>query len=487
MKTLVSLYAGLSGQAREVIAEIYAKRSPGRPPKTQQAGYTPATKETEGGPVAAEVYIKKTDSRRRSAAEAGPVKQHGPVMPLATHADPTFEFRKVILMAETLLRKGPRKEGEEIIKRLIALSHELELFDERVQLYALVDLYHIKLQGIEANRKYRQEIFEITRRYHESVGAAAIFTGGAYMQLDSFSLKKHTETLNLLKNNYEATGYVRIGYYYHYSSLCFNAGMDNYKAAIFHGEQLLQLIHKNQRIFGGTGLETVTRKMAGCYLCSGNIKVATEKAYESIKLAVNHSQGQAEGMEMLFYTLLRRREFRTMGEITVRARRNQFVKQSRFYNGKWRMLQAALYFRSGDYKEALKLLKDCCGLPREYSEWVLYAQLLEVMCRAEMGQHEWFPYRAEALRKSIYRYESKFKNKRNGRIGLIYRLLKELSRNGQDYNLLLESELDAMDLLSCSEGNYFWNPIGPEIIRFEEWVQVKARKQGRKKGNKLVA
>ena len=397
-----------------------------------------------------------------------------------------FEFRKLILVTDLMLSRGFIQQGKELLAQLLKESYERELIEEQSQLIALIDLYNIKLRMNNTDIKYHRELIDVIRKFHESLNHY-----NSYMRKNEKGYEKtfrqREETLAILKKNYETTNLARIGYFYYFSSLRFHQEAENYPVANFYGEHLLHLIEKHPKIFS----ENVKAKSTVEYLKTlinlNDSKKALEICYNLMQICVPHSKEEAKCLEFFFILHFQRQEYRILPEIINKAKRNRYIRENRFYFGKWTMFGAAVFFMEKNYEEALKQLKDCCKLPREKTEWVLHAQLLQIMCRIELGQCEWFYYRCEALRKSISRYESKNQFKLNGRISVIYRLLKGLNKNGYDFNLLIEDENDLFDLLHCSEGNFYWNPLGPELLRFEEWIQIKARTQQRKRGRNLVA
>ncbi|HLP14094.1 MAG TPA: hypothetical protein VK177_19335 [Flavobacteriales bacterium] len=490
MKIIHSAIAGLSPRARALVAGIYSANTSGQFIPGSVFEYAPFPVETVDEPH--NLYMpqspasRNTSIKRQYKKQLESLKEKTVAQTIEGGPDQVFELRKVTLMAEMLLRNGLRDEGTDLLRRLIVVSEELELFSERSQLYTLADSYNLHFGGIHG-KTYRQEIAHDLHIYQQSVGLVAVFISGRYAAFPLQELKKYEKSIEQLNQNYEQSGLSRIGYFYHYASLCYAMAGDNFKAAIFHGELLIALVQKNPRIFSIFQTGEVTRLLAASYLARNNVKKALAKANEAVKHSVKHTAGHAHSLEMLFCVLFNSKQFSALPEIVGKIKRSNYLKRDRQSAARWRLRIAYMHFCKGYYTEALRQLKDTCCLPREDTEWVIYSQLLEAMCRIELGQHEWFPIRAEALRKCIYRYENKNKHKRNGRLVLIYRLIRQLHTNGLDYSLLVEEEHDAFELLASSEGNFFCNPSGPEILRFEEWVHMKARKQGlNRKGKRLV-
>ncbi|MDA9612429.1 hypothetical protein N9S08_01280 [Flavobacteriales bacterium] len=55
------------------------------------------------------------------------------------------------------------------------------------------------------------------------------------------------------------------------------------------------------------------------------------------------------------------------------------------------------------------------------------------------------------------------------RFKAIYKVVKFLGNNQFDFKLTLEKQKHYLDLLIEGKGDYLWNPLGYEMIRFDEW------------------
>jgi hypothetical protein len=52
-------------------------------------------------------------------------------------------------------------------------------------------------------------------------------------------------------------------------------------------------------------------------------------------------------------------------------------------------------------------------------------------------------------------------------------VIGNLIRKNLDYNEISESNLDALKLCLQEKKGYEWNPTGPEIVRFDTWIDSK--------------
>ena len=55
------------------------------------------------------------------------------------------------------------------------------------------------------------------------------------------------------------------------------------------------------------------------------------------------------------------------------------------------------------------------------------------------------------------------------RFKAIYKIVRFLSYNQFDFKLTLEKQAYLLDLLAEGKDDYRWNPMGYEMIRFDEW------------------
>ena len=51
----------------------------------------------------------------------------------------------------------------------------------------------------------------------------------------------------------------------------------------------------------------------------------------------------------------------------------------------------------------------------------------------------------------------------------IYKVVRFLAYNQFDFNLTYQKQKYHLDLLKEGDSNYIWNPLGYEMIRFDEW------------------
>jgi tetratricopeptide (TPR) repeat protein len=186
-------------------------------------------------------------------------------------------------------------------------------------------------------------------------------------------------------------------------------------------------------------------------------------------------------LEKLYYCYLRRNELTKARDVIDKAFANTKINYNEFLNGKWWFFRAVLEFQKKDHSKVISSLKNCDSLMKDKSGWLLGYWLLEIMCRVEKGNHEWFELRSESFKKVIQRHARTSADSFNQRIALIFKILRSLIRADFDFTVLAKIEKNNLALLAKGTGEYCWNPIGFELIRFDKWVASRVQDAGSKK------
>ena len=86
-----------------------------------------------------------------------------------------------------------------------------------------------------------------------------------------------------------------------------------------------------------------------------------------------------------------------------------------------------------------------------------------------------FDYRTESFKKLLQR--NKEENVERPRLAL--KILGTYIKTGGDIKKTIQEEKDNIALLSEGKGEYQWDPMGFELIRFDEWLNKLAQKKTR--------
>ena len=114
---------------------------------------------------------------------------------------------------------------------------------------------------------------------------------------------------------------------------------------------------------------------------------------------------------------------------------------------------------------ALDSLSTITEIIKNNSGWDFTRRILEIMCYIEQDEIDLVEFRIDTFRKVL----AKDNNKNLQRIKVIYKILITLKKYGFNFKRTKELEKDNLSLLQKGEDEYYWDPLGFEIIRFDVW------------------
>ncbi len=176
-------------------------------------------------------------------------------------------------------------------------------------------------------------------------------------------------------------------------------------------------------------------------------------------------------LQWLFFAQFRSGEMDEAGHTLQKAFSHPKLKSSDFLHAKWWFYQAAFYFVKGNYDKSLNALNQDRTLLKDKSTWMLGTRLLEIMNFIEQEQYRLIDFRVEALRKLLQRQ----KQSTLSRIKTIFKVLQTFVNYDYDFDITIDKEKRNILKLKEGEEDHAWDPMGVEMIRFDEWLLGKTR------------
>ena len=137
-----------------------------------------------------------------------------------------------------------------------------------------------------------------------------------------------------------------------------------------------------------------------------------------------------------------------------------------------RFTLAAIDFMESNFPECQAKLLYNSKLYQKSLEYRASNQLLLAMTYLELQFLDRIDHLLDSMRKLSYKLE--------GRLGSQVRIIRAIVISFMDFNLVATKHADDLALLRSGEGEYFWDPLGYEIIRFDEWFDRKVAEQNKK-------
>ncbi len=114
-------------------------------------------------------------------------------------------------------------------------------------------------------------------------------------------------------------------------------------------------------------------------------------------------------------------------------------------------------------------------LTKDKAGWLMGYRVLELMCAVEQDDLDVFDYRTESFKKLLQR--NKEENVERPRLAL--KILGTYIKTGGDIKKTTLEEKKNIELLKTGKGEYQWDPMGFELIRFDEWLDKFAQKKAK--------
>jgi hypothetical protein len=412
----------------------------------------------------------------------------------AKHDMAIYDCRRMLLQGEILMGRGMHSEGIGLLEKASFIAEKNELFAEQILIDELCRNYTLLRSGEDAFRQFMKRIdkntsllekVQFAKYFHYEMTASRLFNPSSIQPVEEWENK-----LSIIKKDYEASGSVKIGYYYNLSAMNFYREVYQFEKSLEYGLQLQKDCKANEILKTPFYSGKINMELAKCYLLMEQYDKAIVHANHSITSFDKDMLKELTSLEILLQCHVMKGENKKVDEILTDAFLKLSMQPDEFIFSKWQFLKAGVEFRRNDLNATLLSLKECNGLMKNKSGWLLAYSLFEVMCKIETGNLEWMEYRSEALKKLMHRYNKSAAAGQNKRFYLIYKVLRKLHKNNYDYVQTVTDERDNIMLLAETKYSYSWHMSGQEPVPFDRWVKEKAAQQLKdreKKSKKLVA
>ncbi|MFL5764179.1 MAG: hypothetical protein ACJ77K_09575 [Bacteroidia bacterium] len=402
-----------------------------------------------------------------------------------------FDCRRMLIQGEILMSRGIYCEGIQLLERASSIAQKNELYAEQILIDELCRNYNLLRSGereffsfmkrIEKNSALLEKL-QSAKHFHYEMTASKLFENGNIQPIEEWEQK-----LEMIRKDYEKSRSVKIGFYYHLSALTFYREVHQFGRSLESGLALLKNAASSDILKTSYYSGKINLEVAKCYLQTEDYDEAIKHAGISNKHFQKDLLNELTTLEILLHCYMIKGDKSNIEQILEKAF-SKIVPSEKFTIAKWNFLRAGVDFRSEDYCSAQHKLKDCAELMKDKNGWVMAYSFFEVICKIETGNHDWFEYRSDALKKLLMRH-AKGHSGQQKRFNVIFKILKTLHKNGYDYLRTVVQEKENINLLSEIGYSYSWNMNGYEPVQFDHWIKAKAAKQLKenKAKSKLVA
>ena len=272
---------------------------------------------------------------------------------------------------------------------------------------------------------------------------------------------------------YQKTNSARIGYHYYYISLFYYELINNLPKALESVYSLLELVETRPPLHSAN-------RIAGAHMQIAYLLIYLKDFIKSVNHALLAKKNYTKGLineltatEVLFFASYWGKDNVHAWDAINLAMKHPKLKSNKLNPAKWSYFQANLLFREGNYETCQELLMKNSELMKDKSGWLLGHKMLEILTLIELGYYDLIDFRIESFRKLLQRQ----KKGNIIRIKAIVHVLDTLVKTGKNFKKTYELERVNLNLLQQAAGDFNWDPMGYELIRFDEWFEHKITKK----------
>ncbi|MEM7105013.1 MAG: tetratricopeptide repeat protein [Bacteroidota bacterium] len=388
---------------------------------------------------------------------------------------------KWTLQGELLLSRGIYDEADKLLNKALDVAKDFEIFSEVLKIKNLLRTSVGYRKGIKSFKFYNNDMDYYIREYRKLLKVREYnfmlrLPNQFFTNKESEYFEYNTKALKNLEEMHDDGSSVTFTFQYYYLKVDHDMKNRDFEEALEFAKKLLNIV-ENEKIYKSSRVNVagVNMVMAGVNLRLGNYEDAIRYAKKGVEKFHNGLMNELRAMESLFFAYLRNGDYQEARELALRAHNHKQIKRNNLVKAKWAFYEANLEYLEGNVDRAASLVRQNNALLKDRSGWLFGFKILELMITADDNEYDRLDYQLSSLSHLF----SRNKTEKNSRVRVIRQVLRALISNGGNYTKTNESARDKLGLLENGEGDFYWNPEGYEIIRFDEWFKNKINQKTR--------
>lgn len=382
-----------------------------------------------------------------------------------------FECLKKLTQAYVLLFRGAKEESSRILENVRELTVRYELIAERIQMQHLLRENFIGVGASKAFTKLNQEIARDTEAYQALLVVeekSILLSSPEYIRSVSQSqeFEEWNQRVEEIRGYYEKYQLGRIGFWYYLVSTEYNAVIRNFQKVIAEGILFLNLVETNLAVKSKNNVAGVNQTLGSAYLETRQFEKAIGHFSQAGQLFPVAGFNRLQCLQFLVQAEAASAAYGQATKTIEKALMHPRIEAREQLKPRWLFMKASTEFLTGDTNGSFKTLNKDGYLMRQQDEWNLQFRMLEMMLLIAMKDEEWLEFKLDTTRKFLTRY----KNLDSLRTRVSIDVISNLLRKELDFSQISEKNRLLLNLCSEEAEGYEWNPMSPEIVRFDKWV-----------------
>jgi len=385
-----------------------------------------------------------------------------------------IECRKLIIAGEWIVNKGSKEAGKKLLIKALKIAETYHFYNEIITIKDLLRL----LDGIQNKltifSKESRGIHQHLRNLSSALQAkeAAYKIGLINNFKTNTALDQNEEIqkiLQELKNIKENTPSPIVHYWYHQAYANYHYSLKNFEETSKHYDALIDILQNHPSTYGRQRHANFLLAKIKLFLCAEKYD-EMDTYFQKLKpFLFPKSHNEYKFLERSLLFNLRKKNYDICSELIEQLYAHKRTKNTNFHKNKIILYEAFLFFQKGDRDNALHILSTVTELNKDKSGWLLGIGYLELLILFELKEFSVLSYRLDNLSHLLFRQ----KKQKVARIKIILKILKTLLRRRGDFQKTNEQHKQQFQILQTNKDQYYWDPLGFEIIRFERWFKNK--------------
>jgi len=388
-----------------------------------------------------------------------------------------LSLKKKLLIFKISLRSishGKTEALKELLNDVIEGALDYEAYDTLTEALIAKKYFisirqgHAEFDKVNADIEFysycTRAVFYATDCYYRIIISNDLIKSFSEKELDKHIRKSIKE----LETDFKKTKSQEINYYLHILLFAESERQKNYKKAIKQCNSLLELLKKSKVIYRKERIGNALLNLCYFKTLTGNYASAATDARKAKETYVENSFNYYISTEQEFHAFFYDKEFEK-AEISVNVLLAHSLEDAgEFRKSKFTYYQACILFAIGKYKDALNILHESLEIEKDKSRWNVALRILQIQLFIELSKIDEASNALESLRKYMGRTGKSEEIRERDEV--IVRFLREIEKNGFQYDSSNPAANKMLEELSDKKGLLAWEHYTPELIPFQEWV-----------------
>ncbi|MBL0328990.1 MAG: hypothetical protein IPP64_06150 [Bacteroidetes bacterium] len=398
----------------------------------------------------------------------------------ASHDQILLRLKKKILLARILsknLNQGKTAPFKTILNSIITEAEKNEVYEVLIEALLLKKYYFALKEGVHQFQKLDEKI-----SYYEMCQKRAYFANDCYFKIifnnnllkiknDRLFHNYILRSIRQLKLDYQKYKSQQINYYLHIILMYYFEKQKKYVLSAKYCKLLLNIVKNSPIVYREERLGNILINLSQYRTFTENYNEAVKYAKESQKHYLENSNNYLTSKDQEFTIYFYHKKYEKATECMKELLTHKLIDSGQFNRAKYIYYQSALLFAQKQYKQSYALLNKSLEIEKDKSRWNISLRITNIMLCIELNKINEASRLLESLRKYVERHEKTSEIKQ--RDLLIVRTLRELEKDGFNYDIKNKEVTKMIKILSQKDKPTSWEHYSPELIPFHEWLEGK--------------